>query len=75
MNHVADFEKTALRVSPGAYFNLEGDVKDKAVFDYLLPELEKRDLVFLHIGIFDDADKLLNVVEFALILRIIIESG
>ena len=48
-------EKTALRVSPGAYFNLEGDVKDKAVFDYLLPELEKRDLAFLHIGIFDDA--------------------
>lgn len=48
-------ERTALRVSPGAYFNLEGDVRDKAVFDYLLPELEKRNLAFLHIGIFDDA--------------------
>lgn len=48
-------EKTALRVSPGAYFNMEGDVRDKAVFDYLLPELEKRDLAFLHIGIFNDA--------------------
>jgi len=48
-------DKTALRVSPGAYFNLEGDEKDKNVFDYLLPELEKRELAFLHIGIFDDA--------------------
>lgn len=48
-------DKTALRVSPGAYFNLEGDIKDKDVFDYLLPELEKRNLAFLHIGIFDDA--------------------
>ena len=48
-------EKTALRVSPGAYFNLEGNPKDKEIFDYLLPELEKRDLAFLHIGIFDDA--------------------
>jgi 2,4-dienoyl-CoA reductase-like NADH-dependent reductase (Old Yellow Enzyme family) len=48
-------DKTALRVSPGAYFNLEGNVKDKEVFDYLLPELEKRNLAFLHIGIFDDA--------------------
>jgi len=47
--------KTALRLSPGAYFNLEGNPKDKEVFDYLLPELEKRDLAFLHIGIFDDA--------------------
>lgn len=48
-------EKTAFRVSPGAYFNLEGDKRDKGVFDYLLPELEKRNLAFLHIGIFDDA--------------------
>ncbi|MCF6440251.1 alkene reductase [Pseudoalteromonas luteoviolacea] len=47
-------EKTALRLSPGAYFNMAADARDKAVFDYLLPELEKRDLAFLHIGIFDD---------------------
>ena len=48
-------DRTGLRISPGAYFNMNGDNKDRAVFDYLLPELEKRDLAFLHIGIFDDS--------------------
>jgi 2,4-dienoyl-CoA reductase-like NADH-dependent reductase (Old Yellow Enzyme family) len=48
-------ERTALRVSPGAYFNMEGDSRDRDVFDYLLPQLEKRELAFLHIGIFDDS--------------------
>jgi 2,4-dienoyl-CoA reductase-like NADH-dependent reductase (Old Yellow Enzyme family) len=48
-------DRTGLRVSPGAYFNMTGDNKDRAVFDHLLPELEKRNLAFLHIGIFDDS--------------------
>ncbi|WP_076410594.1 alkene reductase [Shewanella sp. UCD-KL12] len=48
-------DRTALRVSPGAYVHIEADARDKEVFDYLLPELEKRDLAYLHIGIFDDA--------------------
>ena len=48
-------DRTALRVSPGADFNMAGDSRDRAVFDYLIPELEQRDLAFLHIGIFDDA--------------------
>lgn len=48
-------DRTALRVSPGAYFNMAGDSRDRDVFDYLVPELEKRDLAFLHIGVFDDA--------------------
>lgn len=48
-------DRTALRVSPGAYFNMAGDARDKDVFDYLLAELDKRQLAFLHIGIFDDA--------------------
>ncbi|MFT7684472.1 MAG: N-ethylmaleimide reductase [Moritella dasanensis] len=48
-------ERTALRVSPGAYFNMAGDIRDRDVFDYLIPALEKRDLAFLHIGVFDDA--------------------
>jgi len=48
-------DRTALRVTPGAYFNMATDTKDREVFDYLLPELEKRQLAFLHIGIFDDA--------------------
>jgi len=48
-------DRTALRITPGAYFNMAGDSRDRQVFDYLLPELEKRDLAFLHIGIFDDS--------------------
>jgi len=48
-------DRTGLRVSPGAYFNMAGDRRDRDVFDYLLPELEKRNLAFLHIGIFDDS--------------------
>jgi N-ethylmaleimide reductase len=48
-------ERTALRVSPGAYAHISGDVKDRQVFDYLLTELEQRNLAFLHVGIFDDA--------------------
>lgn len=48
-------DRTALSVSSGAYFNMQGDKRDRDVFDYLLPELEKRDLAFLHIGIFDDS--------------------
>ncbi|WP_415229281.1 alkene reductase [Psychromonas sp.] len=48
-------DRTALRVSPGAYFNMAGDPRDRDVFDYLLPELAKRDLAFLHGGIFDDS--------------------
>ncbi|GAA0343869.1 alkene reductase [Bowmanella denitrificans] len=49
------WEKTALRISPGAYFNMQGDARDRQVFDYLLNELQNRDLAYLHIGIFDDS--------------------
>ncbi|WP_198780657.1 alkene reductase [Shewanella putrefaciens] len=48
-------DRTGLRLSPGAYFNMATDSRDRAVFDYLLPELEKRDIAFVHIGIFDDS--------------------
>ncbi len=48
-------ERTALRVSPGAYFNIKADPRDREVFDYLLPELEKRNLAYLHEGMFDDS--------------------
>ncbi|QYK00780.1 alkene reductase [Shewanella psychrotolerans] len=48
-------ERTGLRVSPGAYVNMKADSRDRQVFDYFLAEIEKRDLAFLHIGIFDDA--------------------
>lgn len=48
-------DRTGLRLSPGAYFNMTTDSRDRAVFDYLLPELETRDIAFVHIGIFDDS--------------------
>ncbi|MCE9677805.1 alkene reductase [Shewanella sp. AS1] len=48
-------ERTGLRVSPGAYVNMKGDSRDRAVFDHFLRELESRDLAYLHLGIFDDA--------------------
>lgn len=47
-------DRTALRLSPGAYFNMTPDTRDRDVFDYLLAELEKRHLAYLHVGIFDD---------------------
>ncbi|MBU2898174.1 alkene reductase [Vibrio hepatarius] len=47
-------QRTALRLSPGAYFNMESDPRDKQVFDYLLQALESRKLCYLHVGIFDD---------------------
>lgn len=48
-------ERTALRVSPGAYFNVQPDPRDREVFEYLLAQLELRDLAYLHLGLFDDS--------------------
>lgn len=48
------FNRVALRLSPAAYFNLQTDVNDKAVFDYLLSQLNNLPLAYLHVGIFDD---------------------
>jgi N-ethylmaleimide reductase len=48
-------DRTAIRITPGAYFYMQSDKRDRDVFDYFLPELEKRNLAFLHIGIFDDS--------------------
>ncbi|MCS6094809.1 alkene reductase [Shewanella baltica] len=48
-------DRTGLRISPGAYFNMAADSRDREVFDYFLPALESRDIAFVHIGIFDDS--------------------
>ncbi len=40
---------------PGAYVHLEGDARDRAVFDHLLAELNQRNLAYVHLGIFDDS--------------------
>ncbi|WP_341502165.1 alkene reductase [Gallaecimonas sp. GXIMD4217] len=47
-------DRVGLRLSPGAYVHIEGDARDRQVFDHLLAELEKRNLAYLHLGIFDD---------------------
>lgn len=49
--------RTALRITPGAYFNMQADPKDREVFEYLLSQLENRDLAYLHLGMFDDGMK------------------
>ncbi|ATD06853.1 MULTISPECIES: alkene reductase [Pseudoalteromonas] len=48
-------DRVGLRVSPGAYFNMDGDQRDRAVFDVLISALNSRNLAYLHVGIFDDA--------------------
>ena len=48
-------DRVGLRLSPGAYFNMDGDERDRAVFDYLVKALNSRELAYLHVGIFDDA--------------------
>ncbi|MDN3609750.1 alkene reductase [Vibrio ostreicida] len=48
-------DRTALRLSPGAYFNIDEDPQDRQVFDYLLQQLETRDIAYLHVGVFDDS--------------------
>ncbi|EDP57867.1 alkene reductase [Vibrio sp. AND4] len=49
------WHKTALRISPGAYFNMAGDERDGEVFTYFLAQLEQRELAYLHLGLFDDS--------------------
>ncbi|MDA8017227.1 MAG: alkene reductase [Thermoanaerobaculia bacterium] len=50
-----DAGRVGLRLSPGAYFNMEGDPRDAEVFRLLLGELSDRGLAYVHTGIFDDA--------------------
>ncbi|MBT1443224.1 alkene reductase [Shewanella sp. JM162201] len=47
--------RTALRISPAAYFNIAPDNRDREVFDLLLARLDERELAYLHGGIFDDS--------------------
>lgn len=48
-------ELTGLRVSPAGYAHMATDARDRQVFDYFLKEVEKRDLAYLHEGMFDDS--------------------
>lgn len=52
--------RVGLRLSPGAYFNMEGDPRDAEVFRLLLADLSGRavsdlGLAYVHTGIFDDS--------------------
>lgn len=48
-------DRTALRITPGAYAHIEPDTRDREVFDYLIDQLNQRELAYLHLGIFDDS--------------------
>lgn len=48
-------ECIVLCVFLGVYFNIKVDLCDCEVFDYLLFELEKCNLVYLYEGMFDDS--------------------
>jgi len=50
------YERVSIRLSPGAYLHqVAGDVRDAAVFSYLLHELNKLMLCYVHTGNVDDA--------------------
>lgn len=48
---------TALRLSPGAYFKMDPDERDRNVFDYFLQQLTVKNLCYLHVGVFDESMK------------------
>jgi 2,4-dienoyl-CoA reductase-like NADH-dependent reductase (Old Yellow Enzyme family) len=48
-------ERVGIRLSPGVHANLESHPDDVPVFQYLLPQLQHRELVYVHTGIFDDS--------------------
>ena len=51
-------DRVGIRLSPHAYFYMEHTQGDEETFVYLLKELEKRDLAYVHAGIFDDSEKI-----------------
>jgi len=60
-------QRVGLRLSPSAYFNLDSDERDGEVFKYLLNELNKFNIAYLHQGIIDKAkmpDYLNDPLEF-----------
>jgi 2,4-dienoyl-CoA reductase-like NADH-dependent reductase (Old Yellow Enzyme family) len=48
-------DRVAIRLSPGAYFNMDPDPDDGEVFTLLLKALDERGLAYVHEGIFDDS--------------------
>ena len=49
------YDKVGIRFSPGAYLNeIVGDLRDTAVYQYLLQQLSTLSLAYVHTGNFDD---------------------
>jgi len=49
------YERVGIRLSPGAYLNeIVGDNRDYHVFKYLLSQLNKLNIAYVHTGNFDD---------------------
>ena len=51
-------DKVGIRISPCAYLHLEYTKGDEDTFKYLLKEIEKRNILYTHTGIFDDTDSI-----------------
>ncbi len=49
-----EIQNVGVRLSPAAYFNMNHDPRDVAVFDYLLSKLNFLELSYVHTGIFED---------------------
>lgn len=50
------YERVGIRLSPGAYLNeIVGDLRDNAVFCYLLNQLNALPIAYVHTGNFDDS--------------------
>lgn len=50
------YERVGLRLSPGGYlFEVKNHVDDHLVFSYLLNQLQKREIAYVHTGNFDDS--------------------
>lgn len=52
------YDKIGIRLSPAAYLNeITPDSRDKAVFEYLLTQLNQYSIAYVHTGNFDDSVK------------------
>jgi len=49
-------DRVGIRLSPHAYLHMEHTNGDEDTFIYLLKELEKRDLAYVHTGVVDDKE-------------------
>lgn len=57
VSSIAGPKRLGIRLSPAGYVHMDYDPEDVDVFRYLLPELNQRELAYVHTGMFDDALK------------------